>query len=132
MSAESPSKAGDEVAAMKAYTDGKMMRFNLLFSVNGGAFAIARVLFGENSAGPNSPRVLGGLSLQALAIGMSVFTFFMCLDLWVYGAIIKRTIYKDAFGWPGKVVVSVIGFLLICGWLLAAFEGGQPAAKPGP
>jgi len=62
----------DKLNGMNAYIEGKMKRYNLLFAVNGGAFAIAK-LFGE----PNTQKILGGLSPKALAIGAIVLTAVM-------------------------------------------------------
>jgi hypothetical protein len=45
--------------SFKYYEDGKHRRYSLLFAVNGGAFAIAKV-FAEKNAGA----VLGNLSLH--------------------------------------------------------------------
>jgi hypothetical protein len=64
--------------AYTLYEAGKKRRYDLLFAVNGGAFAIAQLL--NNS--PDKP--LGGLSLPDLAIGMAVFTILMVWDISKY------------------------------------------------
>ncbi|MFL5492904.1 MAG: hypothetical protein ACJ8DC_00825, partial [Gemmatimonadales bacterium] len=55
--------------SFKSYEDGKHRRYTLLFAVNGGAFAIAK-LYAEK----NAPAVLGQLSLRELSLGMFAFT----------------------------------------------------------
>jgi hypothetical protein len=54
----------ERLSGMNAYIEGKMKRYSLMFSVNGGGFLVAK-LFTED----NAKRVLGGLSPEALAIG---------------------------------------------------------------
>lgn len=48
------------------YLEGKMKRYSLLFSVNGGAFAIAKFI-GEGTD-------VGGLSISSLSVGAALFT----------------------------------------------------------
>src|SRR6266542_1212759 len=62
--------------SFKSYEDGKHRRYELLFAVNGGAFAIAKLFADKNSA-----RVLGSLSLCHLSVGMIVFTAVMGADI---------------------------------------------------
>jgi hypothetical protein len=121
------SKSSDRIAAMNAYIEGKMKRYNLLWAVNGGAFAVARLLpsgqaaVGETGADPGT--VLGGLSLRALALGASVFTVAMCADIWMFGQMMRAEYFSGAtvFGTRGRLVLGLIGALIVGGWLLAAF-----------
>jgi hypothetical protein len=101
--------------SFKSYEDGKHRRYNLLFAVNGGAFAIAK-LFAEK----NSSAVLGDLSLRRLAFGMSLFTIVMVADIFMFGQKMRATYLPDAFGWPGKIVLALLGILICAGWLLVA------------
>jgi hypothetical protein len=55
--------------AFRVYEEGKHRRYSLLFSVNGGAFVVARLLLDGQSDLAN-PIVLGRLSLPALSYGM--------------------------------------------------------------
>jgi hypothetical protein len=110
----------------KAYEDGKHRRYELLFAVNGGAFAVARF-----AADPKPGVVLGGLSLLWLSVGMVMFTAAMVVDIFFFGKLMRSTLPFDAFkpdgetvavfGPPGKVVLIIIGVLICLGWLLAAF-----------
>jgi len=104
--------------ASDIYEDGKHRRYSLLFAVNGGAFAVAKLLTGE--AG-KSGVVLGGLTLQQLAVGMILFTAIMALDIYAFGEKM-RSQYKVAhfFGAPGKVVLILLGFLMCTGWYLVS------------
>jgi len=73
--------------AFELYENGKHRRYNLLFSVNGGAFAIAKLLTGElGKAGV----VLGGLNMYELSIGMIVFTLCMGFDIGAFGYNMRR------------------------------------------
>ena len=105
--------------AYKLYEDGKHRRYELLFAVNGGAFAIAK-LIGEKSS-------LGGLRLPYLALGMVLFTITMVFDIYKFGQkwhTIGRQLSLDPkytiFGQPGRVVLIVIGILICLGWTLAS------------
>ncbi len=103
--------------ACKLYEDGKHRRYELLFAVNGGAFAIAK-LIGEKPG-------LGGLRLPYLAAGMVLFTLTMVYDIYKFGAkwhAIGKRISPDPiytiFGRPGRIVLILLGTLLCLGWIL--------------
>jgi hypothetical protein len=66
-----PGKYGDWEKHAKLYEDGKHRRYELLFAVNGGAFAIGK-LFVEHQQGAD--KFLKDLSLNQVAVGMIVFT----------------------------------------------------------
>ena len=115
--------------AYKLYEDGKHRRYELLFAVNGGAFAVAN-LSGKSSG-------LGGLRLSYLAVGMVLFTITMVVDIFTFGTIwhgigespaiqqsIDTTKPVTIFGLPGRVVLVLIGVFICSGWLLAGF--GRP------
>ncbi len=99
----------------KSYEDGKHRRYNLLFAVNGGAFAIVK-LFAEK----NAAAVLGHLSLRQLSIGMIVLTIVMVVDIFMFGEKMRIAYLRDAFGWQGKTVLVLIGTLICVGWFLVA------------
>ena len=105
--------------AYDLYENGKHRRYSLLFSVNGGAFAIAKLLTGE--PGKDSV-VLGHLSLPQLAIGMALFTILMVADIFMFGQKMRTGELPGAFGWQGKLVLFFLGLLLCAGWLLAGFR----------
>jgi hypothetical protein len=112
----------------KTYEDGKHRRYALLFSVNGGAFAIAKLL-----AVSKPPQVVGGLSLQHLAIGMIVFTSLMAIDIYFFGIHLRSTApvgeheapseYVEMFGPIGRAVLLLLSALVCAGWWLAAAPG---------
>lgn len=105
--------------ASDIYEEGKHRRYSLLFQVNGGAFAVAKLLASE----PGTPgtAVLGGLTLQQLAFGMILFTAIMVVDIYGFGEKM-RSGYKAAhfFGPVGKVVLILLGVLMCAGWYLVA------------
>jgi hypothetical protein len=111
-----------ELGALNAYTDGKMKRYSLLFTVNGAAFAIAKLLAPRAGAEPPEPAVLGGLQLHHLAVGACVFTVLMCLDIWMYGRMMRKNYFAGAFGLAGKIVLCMMGAVLVAGWGLAAYR----------
>jgi hypothetical protein len=102
-------------ASFKIYEDGKHRRYQLLFTVNGGAFAIAKLLVDRDP-----PYVLGGLTLTQLAIGMFLFTLVMCLDIFLFGRKMRKTYLSDAFAWQGKLVLILIAAIICVGWSLVA------------
>src|SRR4030095_9556793 len=76
--------------SFKEYEDGKHRRYSLLFAVNGGAFAIAKVL-----SEPKGVTVPQGLSLTNLAYGMMLFTVVMVVDIYLFGMHLRSTLPKD-------------------------------------
>ena len=110
------------------YESGKHRRYSLLFAVNGGAFAIAR-LWADNpdATGP----VLGGLTLPGLALGMAAFTVVMVTDIYTFGEKMRHLAAADRqtrpaielFGPVGRGVLLLLGFLMLAGWLLVGFGG---------
>jgi len=112
--------------SFKDYEAGKHRRYGLLFSVNGGAFAIAKLLSDDKTAA-----VLGALTLAHLSLGMILFTVLMTLDIYMFGRNLRSTLPADAFdphgqtvaifGPPGRFVLLLIGLLLCAGWYLVAW-----------
>ncbi|WP_341678468.1 hypothetical protein [Niveibacterium sp. SC-1] len=97
------------------YEGGKHRRYALLFAVNGGAFAIAKLLTGEPG---KSAVVLGGLSITQLSIGMALFTACMVWDIYAFGEKVRTTYLDSVFGKEGKLVLILLGVLQVAGWLL--------------
>jgi len=94
------------------YLEGKMKRYSLLFSVNGGAFAIAKLLRGADPP--------GGLSMAALSVGAVVFTILMTADIWLWGAGMRGLYGEKLFRPIGQTILLMIGALLASGWILIA------------
>ena len=61
-----------------------MVQYSLLFALNGGSFAIAKLL------GPEGQRIGGGLPLRALALGAIIFTLLMCRDIYLFGEMMRN------------------------------------------
>lgn len=110
--------------AFELYENGKHRRYSLLFSVNGGAFAIAKLLTGEAGA---AGVVLGALTLDELSAGMALFTAVMTADIFAFGQKMRGRFLPGAFGWEGKAVLLLLGLLIFVGWLLVGF-GVRPQA----
>ena len=102
--------------ALELYENGKHRRYGLLFSVNGGAFAIAKILAGQGN-------VLGGLSLRHLSVGMVLFTVVMVWDIFEFGRRNRKEPIPHAFGGVGKAVLLLLGALISAGWVLVGFGG---------
>lgn len=111
--------------AYTLYEAGKKRRYELLFSVNGGAFAIAKLLAsdGDKPLASSDYKVLGSLSLLHLAIGMILFTILMCFDIFKFGENMRdRYLYGAVFGREGQIVSISIGALICLGWIFAACD----------
>ena len=107
--------------AFELYENGKHRRYNLLFSVNGGAFAIAKLLTGEPG---NAGVVLGKLTLSELSIGMALFTVVMIADIYAFGDKMRKNHLPGAFALVGKIVLLLLGVLVCAAWLLVGFGSG--------
>jgi hypothetical protein len=99
-----------------AYEEGKYRRYSLLFAVNGGAFAVAK-LFADP---PEQSAVLGDLRLWQLSLGMVLFTIVMVSDSIMFGQNMHKKL-PELFRWQGKLVVTLIGLLISAGWTLVSF-----------
>jgi hypothetical protein len=112
----------------RTYEEGKHRRYSLLFSVNGGAFAIAKILAKD----PPGQLVVGSLRQWQLSIGMVAFTILMVYDIYKFGSkmsLLQKNLDEEnhskipleIFGDVGKEVLVLLGALLCLGWLLAGF-----------
>jgi membrane protein implicated in regulation of membrane protease activity len=132
----------------KAYEEGKHRRYNLLFAVNGGAFAVAQLFFetadsavldrevlvhtflGDLTARNTS--LLGNLQLWQLSLGMALFTIVMILDIFIFGERMRKESEREKgpelFGRQGKLVLISIGLLIVTGWTLVSFGGSVLAS----
>lgn len=109
--------------SFKEYEAGKSRRYSLLFTVNGGAFAVAKLFPAGNPCA-----FLGNLTLAQLSLGMIVFTALLTIDIFFFGQNMRKTVSKEAMGpngdmlpmfaTPGKVILLLIGLLICLGWLL--------------
>ena len=101
------------------YEDGKHRRYTLLFSVNGGAFAVAKLLVGAEG---KSATVLGQLTLPELSWGMILFTMIMVADICAFGQKMRKDFALAVFTRIGKLVLISIGLLICCGWFLVVYN----------
>jgi hypothetical protein len=109
----------------EAYEQGKHRRYSLLFAVNGGAFAVARLFTEPKKIGP----IIGYLTLWQISLGLALFTIVMVLDIFMFGQNMRKVQeMRDKrpalglFGWQGKLVLILIGGLLVTGWTLVSFD----------
>ena len=107
-----------KLKALGTYIDGKIKRYNLMFAVNGGIFALAKIITAHSTDNP-----LGHLRLIHLGIGAIAFTFLMWFDIWLWGENMRNGYFDggEVFLWRGKTILSMLSSLLIAGWLLAIF-----------
>jgi hypothetical protein len=112
--------------SFKTYEDGKHRRYQLLFSVNGGAFAVAKLLGDKDLSG-----IAGHLTLSRLSIGMLLFTLVMVTDIFAFGEKMRKFMGGNekpppdslgVFGPPGKVVLLLLGALICAGWILIGYK----------
>ena len=108
----------------KAYEDGKHRRYDLLFKVNGGAFAIVSLVVKSSTSFKTDDQILGYLHLWHVSLGMAVLTTVLTADIFAFGI---RAHYKDKhlFTWAGKLVLVLIGLLLTVAWVLVSFRGAE-------
>jgi hypothetical protein len=102
---------------LRLYEDGKHRRYTLLFSVNGGAFAVAKLFSDQDAA-----TVLGHLTILQMSIGMILFTAVMVVDIFKFG--MKMRGYRDeddVFERWGQAVLLLIGLLICAGWALVSW-----------
>ena len=107
----------------KAHEDGKSRRHSLLFTVNGGAFAVAKLFPAGNPC-----VLLGKLTLFELSLAMMVFTVLLTLDIFLFGWHMRSTVSNEAmgpsgdtlpiFGTPGQVILVLISLFICLGWFL--------------
>jgi hypothetical protein len=103
------------IAILKAYEDGKHRRYELLFAVNGGAFAVAALLHDKKLENP---------ALGEIVIGLIIFTVMMEFDIFAFGYAMRKRAGDSAlngwevFSWIGQAVLFVLCVLIIVGWLL--------------
>lgn len=109
--------------ALELYEKGKDRRYTLLFTVNGGAFAVAKLIKEGTS--------IGGLSHPVLSIGMVLFTVIMVKDIFEFGKKKSRSPKTpDVFGEVGQRVLLSICILICLGWLLVGFGKYLPSVFP--
>jgi hypothetical protein len=109
----------DLITALSAYIDGKMKRYSLMFAVNGGAFAVAK-LMAETGKGSDAV-LLGHLKLWHLAVGAILFTILIVVDIYLFAEMMKKRFLGDsAFNLPGKMILISLGVLLVAAWGLVA------------
>jgi hypothetical protein len=105
--------------AYNTYQDGKMKRYYLLFSINGGAYAIV-TWAAEHPKGVEwaaSPKTIA----IVVAIAAALFTALMLVDVWLFGRMMKEAeagtedgiVY---FGGHGKAVLASIVVILLGAW----------------
>jgi hypothetical protein len=93
----------------KLYLEGKMQRYSLLFSVNGGVFAVVQFL---------KPSTLA-IDIGALSVGAALFTVLMVSDIWLWGTDMRRQHGRAMFRPVGQFILLMIGALLVSGWFVA-------------
>jgi hypothetical protein len=106
----------------KLYEDGKKRRYDLLFAVNGGVFA---VINGVKALGAAD---IPGLRHDRIAFGMILLTALFGYDIWQFGMRMRKKAQdgelpasEGMFANAGRIVLCGICAVLIAGWSLAAF-----------
>ena len=110
---------GAAVPDFRSYEDGKHRRYELLFAVNGGSFAIAKLLLQCKTAEGNLI-VLGNLTLHRLAIGMVFLTVVMVFDIYSFGRKMRLQVARCIrLGREARFAIHRLPSLcrLVPGWL---------------
>jgi hypothetical protein len=100
------------------YESGKSRRYGLLFSVNGGAFAILSLLVKDTDKAVDAR-----WAALPIAVAMLSFTAIMIWDIHNFGEKMAAlggplNLYKR--GGPGRQVLWLLGILLILAWIAVA------------
>lgn len=116
------------------YQEGKMKRYGLLFSVNGGAYAVVTWVAEHpetaRGAAPPFTRVAIAVSLAA-----SLFTALMFVDVWMFGRMMKDNAPDDGltyFGGHGKAVLATIAAILTGAWMVVLDSSPLPSLAAVP
>jgi hypothetical protein len=100
--------------------DGKMKRYTLLFSINGGAYAIVTWTAEHVAAAQEVARAASLTTIAiVVAIAASLFTALMFVDVWVFGRMMRKVATGDGlvyFGRHGQAVLASIVFTLLGAW----------------
>jgi len=119
-----PSKAHPELT-FERYESGKKRRYELMFAVNGAAYALA-IWAAKSAAGVIDLRI-GGLSATHIGWGMAGFNLLMCLDIYAFG----RGFSPYFFHLPGRLVIIGLSALTMIGWLLAGKKADGATVTAG-
>jgi hypothetical protein len=106
--------------AYNTYQDGKMKRYTLLFSINGGAYAIVTWAAEHVPAAHEIARAASMRTIAVVvAIAASLFTALMLVDIWLFGRMMRRAGAGDSlayFGKHGQAVLASIICILLGAW----------------
>ena len=107
--------------AYNTYQDGKMKRYTLLFSINGGAYAIVTWAAEHLAAAQEIAREVSLKTILpvVVAIAASLFTALMFVDVWLFGRMMSKVGTGDDlvyFGRHGQAVLILIVCTLLGGW----------------
>lgn len=109
-----------QLKILQTYADGKMKRYGLLFSVNGGAFALARWSSEKSVV----------IDAAVIAAGTILFTILVPLDIWMFGIAMRTqfdTVQDGLFGQHGRLILLGLALFLIAVGSRCAF----PALRLG-
>lgn len=118
----------DNLKALSTYIDGRMKRYSLLFSVNGGAFAIIKFSTTDSDI---VSFAIGAIKLNYLAIGAILFTYLIFIDIWAWGSFMRDhfSLEDSAFTPRGQFILIGLSSLLVYIWLFVGFYP-DPTIKP--
>jgi len=109
-------------SAYNTYQDGKMKRYYLLFSINGGAYAIVTWAVEHVAALQNIGQAASLKRVAVVvAIAASLFTALMLVDVWLFGRMMSKAGTRtgddlEYFGKHGQAVLVLIVCTLLGAW----------------
>ena len=105
---------------IEIYESGKHRRYSLLFSVNGGALAIGKLIV---SGSKEEQLALGSLRVWMVGVAIAIFSSVMTYDIWQFGMRMRRN-DPTLFGPAGQRVLIIIGVMLTAVGLIVAIPSG--------
>jgi hypothetical protein len=120
---------GRDWKAVEIYESGKGRRYGLLFTVNGGAYALIGFLVTNGHAlSQFSP--IGIWAFVIIPIALGLFSWFMCDDIYAFGTNMRESDPK-LFGAMGRRLLRSVRLLFCGGWGLAVIFAILQWSRPG-
>lgn len=114
--AENEAKSSINWKLIETYESGKSRRYNLLFAVNGGTFAIVSFLLAE--VGSSTPFI--EVFIPVMCLAFIWFSVCMTEDIKKFGCTMRKLDNREegkVFGNEGQSLLCQIKFILVLAWV---------------